>query len=298
MKKYLAFLLCWSLSSALAQEKYVAFTMDDLPYVGNDDSALVHSKKILAHFSAYKAPVLGFVNDQFVRSKKELGTAILQEWIKQDQELGNHTYSHPSFTKLSLEAYLLDVKKGNEYSNALQKQGSGRSMRYFRHPYLHTGNDSVKKYGLEKALKEMKLQAVPVTMDGSDWYFNHAYMKAEGDLATRIGQAYVAFTLASIEYDEKLALEVNGAPIKHVFLTHANSINARFLPDILGELAKKGYTFISTEEALKDPVYRKPDTVIAPGGFSWLHRWRISAKQKTALIEPEIPKFVQETYEK
>lgn len=298
MRKLLAYLLAFSFSAASAQQRYVAFTMDDLPFIGSDDSALVHSKKILSHFAAHKAPVLGFVNDQFIRSKKELGTAVLQAWIEQGQELGNHTFSHPSLTQLSLEAYVQDVKKGNEYSNALQKQHTGKSMRYFRHPYLHTGEDSTKKYGLLKALDEMGLEAVPVTMDGSDWYFNHAYMKADPALAASIGKAYVAFTLASIAYDEQLAQEVNGAPIKHLFLTHANSINANYLPEILAALVEKGYAFISTEEALKDPVYQKPDTVLAPGGFSWLHRWRISAKQKTALKEPEIPEFVKKAYEK
>jgi peptidoglycan/xylan/chitin deacetylase (PgdA/CDA1 family) len=294
----LLLLLLLSIGTASAQERFVAFTMDDLPFVGTDDSALTHTKKILSHFSAFKVPAVGFVNDQFIANRKESGTLILEEWIKHKQELGNHTYSHPSFTKSTLAEYVKDVKKGNEYSNALQRKSTGKSMRYFRHPYLHTGDDSTKKRGLDKTLKELKLQAVPVTMDGSDWYFNHAAMKSEPELAKRIGQAYVEFTLASIEYSEKLALEVNGSPIKHIFLTHANSLNAIYLKDILAALYKKGYTFISVEEAMKDPVYLRPDTVLAPGGFSWLHRWRISAKQKTALKEPEIPKFVQEAYEK
>lgn len=303
MKNLALILLLLGLQTARAQ-KYVAITVDDLPFVGTypPEKIRAATHRLLQTFRDYEITAVGFVNEGYSRDKAHaaMKTALLEDWLKAGHELGNHTWSHASLTRVSLEEYRQEILKGEKISRALNGK-YGKPYRYFRHPYLHTGNDSLKKYGLEKFLEEKGYTPVPVTMDGSDWYFNQAYFNAgkTGDTALQnyIGKAYVEFALASMKYDEDLAQEVAGGPIRQVLLIHANELNSLYLPAILSEMKAQGYRFITVEEALKDPVYQMPDRVIVPGGFSWLHRWRITAGLKTSLKEPEIPKAVKEAYE-
>lgn len=286
-------------------QKYMAITVDDLPFVGTYQPKKISAatESLLQIFRQYSIPAVGFVNEVYSKDQDNaaLKTRLLEDWLKAGHELGNHTWSHPSLTRVTLEEYQEDILRGEKISRALSLK-YGRPYRYFRHPFLHTGNDSLKKYGLEKFLSGKGYTAVPVTMDGDDWYFNQAYMKAGrlGDTALQnyIGREYVRHTLDFVKYYEALTLEVAGEPASQIFLIHANELNARYFSAILSELHSQGYRFIPVEEALKDKIYAMPEKTIVPGGFSWLHRWRMTAGKATALKEPEIPKAVQEAYEK
>jgi len=304
MKKYALILLLFGIQTAWAQ-KYMAITVDDLPFVGTYQPKKISTAthRLLETFRQYDITAVGFVNEMYStdQSNEAMKTGLLESWLKAGHELGNHTWSHPSLTQVGLEEYQEEILKGEKISKALSLKYA-RPYRYFRHPYLHTGNDSLKKYGLEKFLAEKGYTPVPVTMEADDWYFNHAYMKAERAqdtaLQNNIAKEYVKHTLAYIEYYEKLTLEVAGEPFPQIFLIHANELNSRYFSQILAELKSRGYHFITVEEALKDKVYRMPETVITPKGFSWLHRWRITAGKKTALKEPEIAQVVKDNYEK
>ncbi|MCD8539426.1 MAG: polysaccharide deacetylase family protein [Leadbetterella sp.] len=302
--RFILLLLC-GLQTVFAQQKYMAVTVDDLPFVGT-----YHPEKIkkatgllLQTFRQYDVTAVGFVNEVYSKDTNNtaLKTGLLEDWLKAGHELGNHTWSHPAFNNITLEEYQEDVLRGDKISRALSRKYD-RPYRYFRHPYLQTGNDSLKKYGLEKFLQENDYTPVPVTMEANDWYFSHAYINAgrAGDtvLQNYIGREYIRYTLASVKYYEDLALEVAGKPVRQVFLIHANELNARYFSEILSGLRSQGYRFLTVEEAMKDPVYAMPERVVVPGGFSWLHRWRITAGKKTALKEPEIPEAVKKAYEK
>jgi hypothetical protein len=49
-------------------------------------------------------------------------------------------------------------------------------------------------------------------------------------------------------------------------------LNARCLRDLLAWYRKNGWTFITVQEALKDPVYSMKDRVVSPETLSWLER--------------------------
>ncbi|NUO83097.1 polysaccharide deacetylase, partial [candidate division KSB1 bacterium] len=58
-------------------------------------------------------------------------------------------------------------------------------------------------------------------------------------------------------------------------------------------MAKRGYAFVSLEEALRDEAYRTEDTYTGPAGISWLQRWAM-AQGKTGEFfkgEPRTPEF-------
>jgi hypothetical protein len=57
-------------------------------------------------------------------------------------------------------------------------------------------------------------------------------------------------------------------------------------------LRKRGYRFVSLDQALKDKAFTLPDTYTGRGGISCLHRWAWSTgvDKKTFFAgEPEVP---------
>lgn len=59
-------------------------------------------------------------------------------------------------------------------------------------------------------------------------------------------------------------------------------------------MKKRGYKFITLEEALKDEAYRLPEAQ-SRRGLSWLHRWML-AKGLKLNEEPGVPKFIAQAF--
>ena len=63
--------------------------------------------------------------------------------------------------------------------------------------------------------------------------------------------------------------------MKHTLLLHANDINADHFSALAAMLRKRGYKFVSLDEAMTDPAYQLPEAQ-TPRGLSWLHRWMLA----------------------
>jgi hypothetical protein len=63
------------------------------------------------------------------------------------------------------------------------------------------------------------------------------------------------------------------------------------MPDLLAMFRRRGYTFISLSDALKDEAYRTPENYIGTGGFSWIHRWSMT-KGMPGKGEPNSPAWL------
>lgn len=68
----------------------------------------------------------------------------------------------------------------------------------------------------------------------------------------------------------------------------------RLLRQAGSDVKKRGYQFISLDEALKDKAYTSPDTYAGPGGITWVHRWAVTAGKDDDFFrgEPRTPAFV------
>lgn len=55
---------------------------------------------------------------------------------------------------------------------------------------------------------------------------------------------------------------------------------------------RSGYTFVSLDDALKDPAYRERDDYAGPKDLSWIHRWAI-AKLMPLKMEPGEPGWLR-----
>ncbi len=300
------FILIFVLSSYSVQaqkpQRFIAVTIDDLPVVSTRRDLKNRqeiTRKLLAHITKAKIPAIGFVNETKLYTdgkRDEAQVELLRSWLSAGLELGNHTFSHVNIADVPLEKYEDEILKGEVITKELLET-KGLRMRFFRHPYLWTGLTLETKSDLGKFLGEHGYTIAPVTIDNSDWIFARAYDNAfdKGDqkLMAQVGAAYVPYLEAKMDYWERQSVKILGREIKQTLLIHANFINSDYLYDIAKMLKKRGYKFVSLEEALKDEAYKLPDNYIRRSGISWLHRWALD-KGKEYLVpdEPKTPDFV------
>lgn len=293
-------------TSAQEMKRKVTITIDDLPTVSllnSPEQKQTITEKLLGTLVAHQIPAIGFVNEMKLYVENNIDTAqvgLLKQWIAAGQELGNHTYSHLSLHKTAPAIYIQEIMKGQLITNKLLSP-SGRSVKYFRHPYLHTGNSLEKKIAVEGFLLENNLIVAPVTIDNSDWIFARAYDNAiiSGDsvLMTNIGEAYIRYMEHCFSYYEKLSTDLLGYEINQFLLLHANSINADYLDELVKMLSDRGYSFVSTAEGLQDEAYKREEEYVGERGISWIHRWAYTQEKDATFFEgePETPDFVVQT---
>jgi len=280
--------------------RQVAVTFDDLPAPqGELEDMRRITTRLLESVKRNGVPAVGFVNERklYRRGEIDARTDLLRAWLDAGLELGNHTFSHINLQRAPLAEYEDDVIRGETVTRMLLAE-RGMKLRYFRHPFLFTGTTPEYKKGLADFLAARGYTVAPVTLDNGDYIFADVYFKAkkrgDAETAKRVADAYVPYMESVFEHFERLSRETFGREVKQVLLLHANEINADRFDELAAMMKRRGYAFVTLEEALKDPAYAEPDALYK-NGISWLHRWRM-AKGMPVKWEPEVPKFVDELY--
>ncbi|MGH9944762.1 MAG: hypothetical protein ACRD9R_20635, partial [Pyrinomonadaceae bacterium] len=194
-------------------------------------------------------------------------------------ELGVSSYSHPYFYQTALADYVADIERGERVTRRLLAE-RGTKPRYFSYPYLNTGADAKHKEAFEKFLAGRGYRINPVTIDNMDWLYGKIYADADraGDQAriARVAAEYVPYMESMVEFYEQLSRDVVGYEVPQVLMLTATALNADKLDDLFEMLRRRGYQFVTLEEAVKDPAYSQPDTYTGPTGISWIQRWAIT----------------------
>jgi peptidoglycan/xylan/chitin deacetylase (PgdA/CDA1 family) len=286
-------LLASTLLLAQDRAKEVCITIDDLPFVGPRDLPLARETtvKILYALREHKAPATGFVNERQlqVAGERDARVGLLQQWLDAGMTLGNHTFSHPDYNRLTLEQYADEIIRGEVVTRPLMRD-KGHLRFYFRHPYTHTGDTREKKAGLETFLKSRDYRVAPFTVETADYIFASLYRRMP---ERKVVDAYLDHNDVMFGYFEKLAQDLFGRPICHILLIHSNQLHAACLGELLDRLNRRGYRFINLDEALEDAAYQSGDGYIGTNGPSWLHRWCAGmGKPMDLRNEPDPPRWI------
>jgi len=285
------------------EQKQVAITFDDLPVastIQTDEGWAEITRKLLGTMKRNKLPVVGFVNEGKLYSNDKLNpkrVALLKAWLDADLELGNHTFSHRSLNSTPLAEFQSDVLRGENILHEMTKAKRAK-LRYFRHPFLHTGRSLETRQAFESFLNSHGYTVAPVTIDNSEWIFARAYDNARDandlDAMNRVAAAYIPYIESYFAHFENLSDKLFGRQIKHVLLLHANAINADHFGELVAMMKKRGYKFITLEEALTDTAYRSTDTTTGAYGISWIDRWALTRNVPAGFFkgEPRTPEFV------
>ncbi|HET9405605.1 MAG TPA: polysaccharide deacetylase family protein [Candidatus Sulfotelmatobacter sp.] len=290
---------------ALAQgakppDRQVAVTIDDLPAGMADKLPAAQivdmTTKLLSTLRDQKIPVVGFVNEKKLFKIGETDDRIkaLNMWLDYGFELGNHTYSHTSLNQAGLRAWEDDVIQGENVVRLLLAQHKMK-LRYFRHPYLDTGRDLQTRRQAEAFLVERGYRIAPITLDGWDWAFAGIYEDArrrnDTALQQQVVKDYLSYHEAVFAYSEQLSVGVVGYEPKQILLLHASQLEADHIGELLDVLRRRGYRFITLENALTDSAYSLPDTFVGEEGTGWLDHWAIT-QGKIPQGAPVFPQWV------
>jgi hypothetical protein len=114
---------------------------------------------------------------------------------------------------------------------------------------------------------------------------------ADSDTAMmiKIAEEYIPYMENKFEHFEYVSMELFGREISQVLLIHANKINADHLDKLADMIHKRGYKFISLNEALEDKAYESADSFFGAGGISWLHRWALTAGLSKEIFKGDFP---------
>ena len=269
---------------AAAPRREVAVTF--VTYPGNiyDAGRLANkTRKLLRSLAANDVKAVAFVNDARLYDddgkRNEARVQTLREWLDAGHELGNETAHHKSLYRAPVEEFEADVVSGEQTIAKLSAE-RGRKVRYFSYPFLNTGPDAATRAEVERFLRGRGYQIHPVTIDNSDWVFSDAYIQAlrreDEATAAAIRAEYVPYMERMFEFYENYSQEVVGREIPQVLMLTSGALNADCFEDLAAMLKRRGYSFVTMEQALKDEAYSLPDTYTGAHGDSWLARWAVT----------------------
>ena len=249
----------------------VALTFDDLPAAGSLPPGANRTKIATALTAELKANHLqgsyGFVNGVKLENDPDAQQA-LRVWVDAGMKIGNHTWSHPSISNGSAEAFEQEIDRNEA---ALAQYAGGREWHWFRYPFLWEGETLEKRHAVRGYLSEHGYRVAQVTLDFEDYAWNDAY----GRCSARQDEAAIAWLRQSYlenaaEYirlgreEERIAF---GHEIPNVLLLHATAFTTLMLPDLLEQLRKEGFRFASLAKVEGNAAYAlDPDAALPYGG--------------------------------
>jgi peptidoglycan/xylan/chitin deacetylase (PgdA/CDA1 family) len=255
---FVAFALSITASSIRAQQ--IAFTWDDLPAhsalpAGETRTEIGH-KLIVAMQEAHLPPVYGFVNA--VQLQREPASApMLKEWRDAGFLLGNHTWSHMNLNSSSLADWEADLLKDEP---TLQQYATGSDWHWLRFPYLAEGNSEEIRSEARKFLAAHDYKIAAVTMSFGDYMWNEPYArcvaKSDSSAIAQLESSYLDAAAAEADFRRSTSKAVYGRDVPYVLLMHVGAFDARMLPRLLSLYREKGFTFVTLEDAEKDPFYK------------------------------------------
>ncbi|MEJ1968644.1 MAG: polysaccharide deacetylase family protein [Rhizomicrobium sp.] len=261
----------------------MSLTFDDLPTLSlSDDMAYKRetTSELLAGLMRHHIPATGFVNEiKLTGTDHDDRVALLERWLDAGMDLGNHTYAHLSLDKTPVDAYIADVLQGEAVTRPLLT-ARGRTLRWFRYPYLETGLTADVRQTFETWLAAHGYRVAPVTLENSDWQFaipyDDAVLRNDAVAAAHIRQEYLAYTVDMVRWYRKAASVLLGRRPALVFLLHASRLNADCIDQLIAVLHNNRLRAVTLDRAMRDPAYAIADTYAGPDGDEWLSRWSLT----------------------
>lgn len=256
--------------SGMCLAQKLAITLDDLPQNGGLPPGVTRAeitKNTLAVLKKYHVPpVYGFINAKKLESSAD-GAEALKLWAAAEP-VGNHTYSHMDLEQNPPEAFERDIEQNEP---ALELLASKEDWHWLRYPYLHEGDTVEKRRAVREYLKAHGYKIAQVTIDWEDYLWNGAYARcvAKNDKASIewLRTSYLKTASDFIDLGRDMAKLVYGHDINHVLLLHLGAFSSTILPEAFELLKKKGFKFVTLDEAQSDPAYQSdPDAGLHDAG--------------------------------
>jgi peptidoglycan/xylan/chitin deacetylase (PgdA/CDA1 family) len=236
----------------------IAVTFDDLPLNGELPPGVTKveiAKDTVAILKKWQVPpAYGFINAKRLEDSQD-GANALKLWASAEP-VGNHTYSHLDLNQNTNEAFEREIAENEPALELLDPSGDWHWLRY---PFLREGDTLEKRNAVRDYLKAHGYKIAQVTMEWGDYFWNTAYARcaAKNDIKGMdwLRTSYLSTESAEIDHYRELSKIVFGHDINYVLLLHLGSFSSTILPEACALLKKKGFQFVTLQEAESDTAY-------------------------------------------
>lgn len=261
-------------------QKLIALSFDDAPR-GAGAFMEPHDRagRLLTELEVNQVPQVAFYVNPMRIGTGPSHVAQLDAYAAAGNVLANHTWSHKHLSSIDADSYLADIDRAEGWL-----KGRRGYRPWLRFPFLDEGGpDKAKRDAVRAGMRARGLRHAYVTIDGSDWGIEAQTIlaKKQGKTMdmTALRDLYVETHVESAEFTERLMRETLGRSAPQVLLLHETDIAALFLGDLVKALRAKGWTLISNDRAMADPIYASlPDTPYANGTLSEMLAWEKGIK--------------------
>jgi peptidoglycan/xylan/chitin deacetylase (PgdA/CDA1 family) len=282
----------------LCAAQKVAITFDDLPLNGDLPPGVTRvqiAREAIALLNSLHAPAAyGFLNAKKLEGDEDAAEA-LRVWAAAEP-FGNHTYAHMNLNENSPEAFEREIDQNEPALELLA--GKDSEWHWFRYPFLHEGETVEKRRAVRAYLQAHGYRVAQVTLDWEDYLWNSAYARcaAKNDAASIawLKSSYLSIESSYLDLGRDLAKLVYGHDINHVLLLHLGAFSSTILPDAFDLMQKKGFTFVTLQEAESDPVYQGDPDVGSKYAGTLLELWIEAKKMKFPAVMPKPYKELRE----
>jgi peptidoglycan/xylan/chitin deacetylase (PgdA/CDA1 family) len=267
----LLFAALLALATPALAEKRIALSFDDVPRMpGAFMTVSERGERLIAALRrAGVRQAAFFVNPQHLETPYgEGGEARIAAYVRAGHVIANHSFSHPSLSRIGAEAYLADIDRA-----ALWLRGRRGYRPWFRYPFLDEGvrRDLATRDAVRAGLVQRGLMNGYVTVDSYDWYLddlaNRARAAGQVMDMNALRDLYVEIVVEAAEFADRLAVATLGRQPVHVALMHETDLEATFLPDAVAALRRRGWRIATIDEAYRDPIAQvTPDARYLGGG--------------------------------
>jgi peptidoglycan-N-acetylglucosamine deacetylase len=259
-----------------------AITFDDLPLNGDLPPGVTRvqiAHEVIAILKAqHLPPIYGFINAAKLEGNSDAADA-LKIWAASEQ-VGNHTYAHMDLNGNPADAFEREIDENEPALELLA--GNDTDWHWLRYPFLREGDTADKRRTVRAFLQARGYRIAEVTLDWEDYLWNSAYArcaaKNDSQSIAWLRSSYLSIESSYLDLGKELASLVYGHDINHVLLLHLGAFTSMILPDALDLMQKKGFTFVTLEEAESDPVYEGDPDVGSKYGGTLLELWMKAKK--------------------
>lgn len=256
------------------------------------------TRLLIQKLKEYKVPATGFLQGGMISDGEKLFPVranIAKMWIDAGFEIGLGGFKHIWLHNTPADEYIANIEKNELVAKQLIGE-KGLPPRYFSYPFLNTGKTSEEKARVESWLASRGYTSVKYTFDNQEWMYSYAYDMARNDndvnTMKEIREAYLAYMARMFDHYEAYSVELFGRDIPQTMVLTPTRLITDTADEFFGMAAKRGYTFITVEEAQSDPAYKTKEDFKGEAGISWFERWTL-AKGSHLRNEPEIDPAVQ-----
>jgi beta-lactamase regulating signal transducer with metallopeptidase domain/peptidoglycan/xylan/chitin deacetylase (PgdA/CDA1 family) len=260
------------------------------------------ARLMIAKLTQYKVPAVGFVTGAAISDGEKLFPVranIVRLWRDAGLEVGIGNFKHVWFYHTPYDEYVAGVEKNERTVRQILAE-KNMPLRYFSYPYLNTGKTVEDRDRFEAWLQGRGLNSVKYTIDNNEWMYSYVYDMARNDndlnTMTETRVAFMTYMSKMFDHYEAYSDGMFGRDISQTMVLTPSRLVADSFDDLFGMIQKRGYKFVTMDEAQADEAYKTPESFMGESGISWFERWTLEAG-KPLRAEPRVDEDIQKIWD-